>query len=124
MQKLTVNQAAQQLGVSPQAVHGRINRGSLEHIREHGRIYVYVPDTEAQGEQYDEIEPENENNPYITSLISQIESLKQDKEDWKLEARRKDHMVAKLMEMLSSMEEERLALQPAPRESWFSRWFG
>jgi hypothetical protein len=38
--KLAVSEAAEMLGISPDAVRSRIKRGTLPHVRESGRVFV------------------------------------------------------------------------------------
>jgi hypothetical protein len=48
--RLTVDQAADALGVTAEAVRGRIRRDTIDHERVSGRVYVLLPD-EQQTEQ-------------------------------------------------------------------------
>jgi excisionase family DNA binding protein len=40
--RLTVAQAADQLGVTVDAVRSRVKRGTIEHVREGGRVYIML----------------------------------------------------------------------------------
>lgn len=42
MKKLTIQEAAEQLGVSKEAIHNRIRRGSMESVQEEGVKYVLM----------------------------------------------------------------------------------
>jgi hypothetical protein len=96
MQRLTITEAAQMLGISTQAVHGRIKRGTLETDKgEDGKLYVYI-DSNGDGNGVGN----DMTNRYIDALKSQIAALSQEKEDWKEEARRKDHLLAAALERI------------------------
>ncbi len=50
LDRVTVAEAAQRLGVKEQAIRNRIVRGTLQHDKEpDGRVYVYI-DTESEDE--------------------------------------------------------------------------
>jgi len=75
MQRLTVSEAAKTLGVSAQAVHGRIKRETIEHeVGDDGKLYVYIPDDDVDNSFNNTVV-----NDYITALKSEIESLKADR---------------------------------------------
>src|SRR5215204_7660948 len=100
MQRLSVAEAAKVLGISQQAVHGRIKRETIEHDRgEDGKIYVYVEDNGV-----DQGVGNHVVNDYITSLKSEIESLKKDREVWQEEARRKDTIIMALTNRIPELE--------------------
>jgi predicted transcriptional regulator len=100
MQRLSVAEAAKVLGISQQAVHGRIKRETIEHdIGEDGKIYVYVEDNGV-----DQGVGNSVVNDYITSLKSEIQSLKADKEVWQEEARRKDTIIMALTNRIPELE--------------------
>jgi hypothetical protein len=104
MHRLSVSDAAKVLGISVQAVHGRVNRGTIEHEREDGKIYVFLTDDEVGNQQALNTDVHDVYNAYITSLKSEIESLKQDREVWQEEARRKDHLLAAALERIPALE--------------------
>ena len=100
MQRLSVAEAAKVLGISQQAVHGRIKRETIEHdIGEDGKIYVYVEDNGVDSGVGNHVV-----NDYITSLKSEIESLKRDREVWQEEARRKDTIIMALTNRIPELE--------------------
>jgi predicted DNA-binding protein YlxM (UPF0122 family) len=100
MQRLSVAEAAKALGISQQAVHGRIKRETIEHdTGEDGKIYVYVEDNGVEQGVVNSVV-----NDYITSLKSEIESLKADKEVWQEEARRKDTIIMALTNRIPELE--------------------
>jgi len=100
VQRLSVAEAAKVLGISQQAVHGRIKRETIEHdIGEDGKIYVYVEDNGVDSGVGNHVV-----NDYITSLKSEIESLKRDREVWQEEARRKDTIIMALTNRIPELE--------------------
>ena len=99
MQRLSVAEAAKVLGISQQAVHGRIKRETIEHDRgEDGKIYVYVEDNGVDQGVVNHVV-----NDYITSLKSEIESLKRDREVWIEEAKRKDTIIAQMNQTMGAL---------------------
>ena len=100
MQRLSVAEAAKVLGISQQAVHGRIKRETIEHdTGEDGKIYVYVEDNGVEQGVVNSVV-----NDYITSLKSEIQSLKADKEVWQEEAKRKDTIIMALTNRIPELE--------------------
>jgi hypothetical protein len=98
MQRLTVSEAAKTLGVSAQAVHGRIKRETIEHeVGDDGKLYVYIPDNDVDNSFNNTVV-----NDYITALKSEIESLKADREVWQEEAKRKDTIIAQMTQTLQT----------------------
>jgi hypothetical protein len=121
LQPLTVSEAAKQLGVSQQAIHGRIKRGTIEHkIGEDGRILVTLPEGQTRAQRTDNTPVEGVVNDYIEALKSQIgtleshiQSLEHDREEWKEEARRKDTIIMALTNRIPELE----AAQDTPPEA-------
>ena len=103
MQRLTVSDAARELGISVQAIHGRINRGTIEHERVDDRIYVFLPEEETHDQHSDNIVVNKVYNSYITTLKSEIESLRHDREVWIEEAKRKDTIIAQMNQTMGSL---------------------
>ena len=98
MQRLTVSEAAKTLGVSAQAVHGRIKRETIEHeVGDDGKLYVYIPDNDVDNSFNNTVV-----NDYITALKSEIESLKADRELWQEEAKRKDTIIAQMAQTIQT----------------------
>ncbi len=120
MQRLNVAEAARALGVSQQAIHGRIKRETIQHeTGDDGRIYVFLPDEEVGDQPNDNSVVNGVVNDYINALKSQIdslglqiESLEHDREEWKEEARRKDHIIMALTQRIPELE-----AAEEPRES-------
>jgi len=51
--RLSVPEAAEALGVTVDAIRSRIKRGTIEHVREGGRVYV-LPGTDEYGTGHDQ----------------------------------------------------------------------
>ena len=107
--RLTVPDAAKLLGVTPEAIRQRIRRGTIEHEQdENGRYYVYASPTEA-------VENNVENNVQNGSqgLHDHITTLKRELELRNEELRRKDHIIAALVNRVPVLEPAREA-SPEP----------
>jgi excisionase family DNA binding protein len=112
LDRLTVVEAAERLGVKEQAVRKRIARGTLHHTKdEDGRVYVYLGPSDTNAK------PEAEGNStgdstdtytLIRSLEDQVGYLRREVEDWKDESRRKDAILMALTQRIPELE--------APRE--------
>ncbi len=99
MDRVTVAEAAVRLGVKEQAIRKRIQRGTLAYDKgEDGRVYVYL---------------DREDGPtgtgagmstLVQGLQDQIAYLRQEAEDWKEEARRKDTIIMSLTQRIPALE--------------------
>jgi excisionase family DNA binding protein len=154
LDRLTVVEAAERLGVKEQAVRKRIARGTLSHTKdEDGRVYVYLVPSDANAK------PEAEGNStggstdtytLIRSLEDQVGYLRREVEDWKDESRRKDAILMSLTQRIPELEapreprdapetgsghavapegvEPRPATEGAQKDAqprpWWRRWFG
>ena len=115
MQRLSVAQAAKVLGVSEQAIYARVKRDTIQHvIGEDGGINVILPDEERTNHTDTQDVNQAFVNDYITSLKSEIESLKQDREVWQEEARRKDTIIAQMNQSLAAMINRIPELEASP----------
>ncbi len=106
MDRVTVAEAAGRLGVKEQAIRKRIQRGTLVYDKDDdGRVYVYL-DTEdgATGNGSD-----TSKVALVQSLQEQIVYLRQEAEDWKEEARRKDSIIVSLTQRIPEL--------PSPQET-------
>jgi excisionase family DNA binding protein len=151
LDRLTVVEAAERLGVKEQAVRKRIARGTLHHTKdEDGRVYVYLgpSDTNAKPEaEGNSTDDGTDTYTLIRSLEDQVGYLRREVEDWKDESRRKDAILMSLTQRIPELEaprEPRDTPQAAPeapegsehrpatggaqegteRRSWWRRWFG
>jgi hypothetical protein len=143
MYRVTVAEAAARLGVKEQAIRKRIQRGTLAHDKgDDGRVYVHLDP---------EVGPTGTGNgvdagvgTLVQSLQEQIAYLRQEAEDWKEEARRKDTIIMSLTRHLPELQghteprgasdspgegtgkEGYTPLQPqdpSQRRSWLHRFF-
>ena len=121
LDRLTVSEAAERLGVKEQAVRKRIARGTLHHTKDDdGRVYVYLDpsDTDANPDANPEAEgnsTEGSTDTYtlIRSLEDQVGYLRRELEDWKDESRRKDAIIMSLTQRIPELE---APASPGPRD--------
>jgi predicted ArsR family transcriptional regulator len=101
MDRVTVVEAAARLGVKEQAIRKRIQRGTIAHDKDDdGRVHVYLdPEDGATGTSID-----TGMDTLLQSLQDQIAYLRQEAEDWKEEARRKDTIIMSLTQHLPELE--------------------
>ncbi len=118
MNRMSVADAARVLGVSVQAIHGRIKRGTLEHEKgEDGLTYVYVDNDKVESIVENEVENGVENglyNRYISALTSEIESLKRDRDEWRDEAKRHQHIIASMNQTMNALIHRVPELEASP----------
>src|SRR5215212_3016346 len=109
LDKLTVAQAADRLGVTQDAVRKRVARGTIRHHKDaEGRIFVYLDTFEResktdQDEASKTVQDERQDK-YTRSLEDQIEFLRQELE-------RKDTIIMSLTQRIPELE-----ASSAPRE--------
>jgi hypothetical protein len=138
MDRVTVAEAAIRLGVKEQAIRKRIQRGTLAHDKdEDGRVYVYLDrEAGATGTGSD-----TGMATLVQSLQEQIAYLRQESEDWKEEARRKDTIIMSLTQRIPELqaptEQQEVfesatqakgmvppeSQEPSRRRSWLHRFF-
>jgi len=147
LDKLTVAQAANRLGVTQDAVRKRIARGTIRHEKDkEGRIFVYLDtfETESKTDQDNERDAESktvsdaEQDKYTRSLEDQIDFLRRELE-------RKDTIIMSLTQRIPELEasperrEGHVAAseeadkgtttpqeqqEPSQRRSWWRAFFG
>jgi len=105
--RLTVAQAADQLGISIDAMRARVKRGTVATEREGGRVYVLL-DTDQDADQ-DEARA-GESSPLISQLREEVSYLRE-------ENRRKDHIIAGLVERIPPALEAPASEAPDERGS-------
>src|SRR5215212_9653738 len=118
---VTVPEAAEILGISPEAVRARLNRGTLPKEKgDDGTTYVRLNDdrthsnaTSTNDRTYDRT---GQDSLAFRLMQDQNEYLRRQLEVWQEEARRKDHIIAALTERIPELEPAR---EPTlePRES-------
>jgi hypothetical protein len=144
LERTTIAEAAKRLELTQEAIRARIRRGTIEHDKdETGKTYVYLTEDEAHDQTDANTVVNGVVNDYITSLKSEIESLKADREVWQEEAKRKDTIIMALTNRIpeleaptdstpeatesvlrDSEEESRGVVPPEPEKvSWWRRMF-
>jgi excisionase family DNA binding protein len=88
--RLTASQAAEQLGVSTEAIRGRIRRGTIRYERVGGRVFVLLP-----------VERTTDQAPDQSELV---EELRRQNEYLREENLRKDHLLAAALERIPAIE--------------------
>ncbi len=105
LDRLTVAEAAERLGVTQDAVRKRMARGTIRHVREDGRLYVYLDTFErASKTVQDEGQADASNtvqdvgqDRYIAALEDQVQFLRRELE-------RKDAILLRLTERIPELE--------------------
>lgn len=143
--RYTVNEAAEILGISAEAVRARINRGTLPKEKgEDGTVYVRMnaAHTHTNGRTNGERTTDHTvpDSPAFQLIQDQVDYLRQQLEVWQEEARRKDHIIAALVERVPELEPASAPREspdmdsegsvgeepsePASTRSWWRRFFG
>jgi excisionase family DNA binding protein len=151
LDRLTVAEAAERLGVTQDAVRKRMARGTIRHVREDGRLYVYLDTFERASKTVQDEGRDDASNTvqdvgqdrYIAALEDQVQFLRRELE-------RKDAILLRLTERIPELEaapeprgEPETARQDAggvedrgeradaqrgaeetERRPWWVRWFG
>ena len=145
--RFTVPEAAQVLGISPEAVRTRLSRGTLEGERNRGRVFVLL-DADITDLTGADAGITSEQTALIESLRDQVEYLRRELAVRTEENRRKDHLLAAALDRIPEIEapnqeppgvaepatempmgptasEASEAAQEAPeRRSWWREFFG
>ncbi|SFV74513.1 FIG00470655: hypothetical protein [hydrothermal vent metagenome] len=108
MQKMSVVEAAQYFGISKEAIHNRIRRGTLQSVVEDGVKYVLVDkevafQKQAQKKTIDEkyIRFLEEQNQFFQQKLEKLE------EEIKILREQKEHLLIKEQEMIKKIYKER-----------------
>jgi hypothetical protein len=111
LERLTVAQAAAQLGVSQDAIRKRIRRNTIDYDQDpDGRIYVYVDSSEVVQDESSDASMER----LVQVQHEDIEFLRRELETRTEEIRRRDSIIAALAQRLPEIEaatEPRLTLE-------------
>ena len=159
--RYSVQEAADLLGTTVEGVRSRVKRGTLDSLRVEGKVYILLggaaqASDQAPGRPDDQARPDHENHdlhvhqerdghregldhaPRADELIAE---LRAEVAAWREESRRKDHIIAALVERLppqleapQTAAEEPEGAEPRPategaqegseQRSWWRRWFG
>lgn len=104
MDRLTVQEAADRLGVKEDAVRKRIQRGSLVHEKEDGRVYVYLDVTQdaAQDAYHPQAQVEGDGE-LVDELRDHIRFLRGQLDEERESRRRADTIIAQLTQANASL---------------------
>jgi hypothetical protein len=150
--RFTVHEAARVLGITPEAVRSRIQRGTLtKEKREDGTVYVRLnaDQLRTNGDERTEQSSSTADEPsdqsqLVERMASEIDHLREMLALRDEEIRRRDHLLAAALERIpaieappdtpsESRESPQTASEPRPdaqapqeeeRLSWWRRWFG
>ena len=120
--RLTVSEAAAVLGISVEAVRGRIKRGTIEYEREGDRVYILVGgDKSSTGRDQggDQPQPVGDQTPLVENLLDQVAYLREQLAEEREARRRADTVIAQLTSRIPQLEAPRDEQEPpsgaAPR---------
>jgi hypothetical protein len=114
IQRCTVRQAADMLGISEGAVRNRLSRGTLRRVREGGTVYVLLPDDMSRDAERDPTDiPSGMSPPERDTLTSELRDRLHYVEG-QLEAERQAHAEAR---RLLAAALERIPAIEAPQEA-------
>ncbi len=118
-QRLTVPEAATVLGMTVDAVRGRIRRGTLDSEREGGTVYVYVDtdptDRRGQSETVERPSPDEASASIVEELRDRVSYLERQVEEEREARRRADTILAQLSQANAEQARTIRALE-APQE--------
>jgi hypothetical protein len=121
MDRLTVPEAATLLGVTQAAVYKRISRGTIPHDKDaDGHVYVYLDISDirmdASTDKSNDRSTDGPDSVSSADLIAELkahnDSLRQEVEAWREEARRKDAILMTMAQRIPELE-----AAPEPREA-------
>lgn len=104
--RLSVSEAADELGVSVDAIRSRVKRGTISHIRRGGRVWVLLGADQVNRPTQDQ----SESNPLISEMRSRIQFLEE-------ELQRKDAILLNMTEAMKAISPPPQEDSPEPRES-------
>jgi len=114
--RLTVPDAAAELGTTVEGVRSRIKRGTLRTERESGRVFVLVedrPDADPQRPGADQ----TADRALVDELKDRVAFLERELETRTEENRRKDHLLAAALERIPAIEPQESPETPAEPQS-------
>jgi hypothetical protein len=119
--RFTVHQAAKILGITPEAVRSRIQRGTLDKEKgDDGTVYVRLNDDQLRTKSDEHTDQSayigdetSDQTQLVEHMASEIDHLRQMLALRDEEIRRRDHLLAAALERIPAIEEA----SPEPRES-------
>ena len=99
--RLTVPEAARQLGISPEAVRNRLSRGTLRSVKESGTVYVLL---EADRMRHTDDIPDDIPQALVGEMRSRIESLERQLEQANERDRENRRIIAALTSRIPAIE--------------------
>jgi hypothetical protein len=122
--RLTVPVASTVLGITVDAVRGRLKRGTLESIKEEdGTVYVLLGDSQQDTDQsHSKSHLASDQSQLADYMQDQIDYLRGQLEVWQEEARRKGQMPGEGPDGVGDPAPN--AEEPERRTSWWRRMFG
>jgi hypothetical protein len=103
-ERLTVAQAAIRLGITEGAVRSRIKRGTLPTAKEGGNVFVLLGGGTSQANQTTNTDVPGDQSELIEALRDQIEDLRQERDEWREQARITDRLLSAAMERIPAIE--------------------
>ena len=141
--RYTVPEAAQTLGISPEAVRNRLSRGTLKSVKEAGTVYVLL-ETDRTRHTGDRPNDRSTDTPpeLVDQMQARIDSLERQLEQANERDRENRRIIAALTSRIPAIEAPEAPQRPEPGEQgegwgdapqkreeatsqpWWRRWFG
>jgi hypothetical protein len=112
-ERLTVAQAAARLNISEGAVRSRIKRGTLPTAKEGRTVFVLWGDGTSKANQATNTDAPSAQSALIEALRDQIEDLRQERDEWREQARITDRLLSAAMERIPAIEAPQEASEAA-----------
>jgi hypothetical protein len=112
-ERLTVAQAAEVLGITEGAVRNRIKRGTLPNKKEGGTVFVLLGGGTSQANQTPNAGVLGDQSELIQALRDQVEDLRQERDEWREQARITDRLLSAAMERIPAIEAPQEASEDA-----------
>lgn len=145
--RMTIPDAARALGLTSEAVRGRVKRGTLPSERaDDGTVYVLVEGDQVATDHQPTADPPRDQSELVDELRDRIESLERQLEDANTRDRENRRLLAAALERMPELEsheqregrdrsdpgdaQEDHSSEPSPeahsgsQRPWWRRWFG
>jgi excisionase family DNA binding protein len=142
--RLTVDQAADQLGVTVDAIRSRVKRGTIEHVREGGRVYIVLGADQARPGHNQYTAQDASPGELVEELRERVRYLERQVEEERDANRENRRLLAAALERIPAIEAPQEASEspegaeprsdrgttpeeqeePTSRPSWWRRMFG